>query len=62
MVFKLMYPSYCDITVISFLSTFACFETDCSSARILYLLIALELENNFINKISLQSHTDFTIG
>ena len=62
MVFKLMYPSYCDISVISFLSKFVCFETDCFLCKDPYLWIALELENNFINKISLQSHTDFTIG
>jgi len=30
-----MHPIYCDITLISFLSTFVCFETDCSSIRIL---------------------------
>lgn len=54
------------IFVISFLSEFVRFDTYCSSARIvmilIHLFIALELEHNFINKKSLQSHADFTIG
>lgn len=62
MVFKLMYPSYGDTSVISFLSKFVCFDILLFLCEDPYLFIALEFENNFINKKSLQSHAGFTIA